>query len=68
MCDLLPIGTPVIFTNDYGIVFDRGYVISGYVSEDDDLYKWGHRYFLTGTDAPWMPGSEVQWYRVDKVF
>jgi hypothetical protein len=55
MSDLLPIGTPVIFTNDYGVVFDRNYVVSAYLPEDDDLYKWGYRYYTTGGDAPWMP-------------
>lgn len=55
MCDLLPIGTPVIFTNDYGVVFDRDYVISGYLEEGHDLYKWGYRYYTNCSEAPWMP-------------
>jgi hypothetical protein len=55
MSDLLPIGTPVIFTNDYGVVFDRDYVVSGYVEESDFMYKWGYRYYTAGGDAPWMP-------------
>lgn len=53
--ELLPIGTPVVFVNEYGAVFDRDHVVSGYLKENHWLYKWGYRYTVTGGDCPWVP-------------
>ena len=49
------IGDRVIFTNDYGVVFDE-FSVTGYYTEGD-LYQYGYRYLLDW-DCPWFPVKE----------
>jgi hypothetical protein len=42
-------GDRVIYTNDYGVNWG-----TKTIKELDTPDKWGHRYYITPTDAPWM--------------
>lgn len=43
------VGDRVVWTNDYGV--NWGVRTISAVDEPD---KWGNRYYITPTDAPWM--------------
>lgn len=42
-------GDRVIWTNDYGVCWGVRTI-----KEVDEPDKWGHRYYITPTETPWM--------------
>ena len=57
------IGETIIYTNPQGVVFDRGYKVTGYCEETHPLYKNGARYYLD-FDCHWFPVKEENLSRV----
>ncbi|MDC8832925.1 hypothetical protein [Alteromonas gilva] len=46
------IGDEVIFTNEFGVVFDEGFRVIGF-SKKEDVFNG--RFIHLDTDAPWFP-------------
>ncbi len=52
--EILPVGTNVVFTNDYGVSFAGKTIIR--IEQDER----GEAYYLSPSDAPWFPARRHQ--------